>query len=210
MPPVYNQGNLGSCTANALAALIQYDDPKPGPGTGSRLFIYYNERRLEGDIPDDAGAYLHDGITTLERYGVCPETLWPYILSKFAVKPPDSCYTSAASHRALAAQTIPNDIIAMKNALVSGFPFCVGIMVFPEFVSARVAATGVVPMPSRGQNPLGGHAVVVVGYDDRRQVWILRNSWGATWGDHGHFTLPYPYLVDPVLSSDMWMITRVG
>lgn len=204
MPPVYNQGALGSCTANALCALVQFLDPRL---QGSRLFVYYNERRKEGTIPDDAGAYLFDGISTLETYGVCPETMWPYNISKFAEAPPNPCYVDAETHQTLVAQTIPNNATTMKNALDQGIPFCVGILVYPAFVSASVSKTGTVPMPSG--RPLGGHAVVVVGYNDKTQRWILRNSWGTSWGDKGYFTLPYAYLLNQAWASDMWMIKQV-
>ena len=113
MPPVYNQGALGSCTANALCALVQFLDPRL---QGSRLFVYYNERRKEGTIPDDAGAYLFDGISTLETYGVCPETMWPYIISKFAEAPPNPCYVNAETHQTLVAQTIPNNATKSPSA----------------------------------------------------------------------------------------------
>ena len=93
-PPVYDQGQLGSCTANALIGAFEYDVPS---FMGSRLFLYYNERKLEGDIPDDNGAQLSDGVKCLEKYGLCPESEWPYDITKFATKPPEQCYTDALS-----------------------------------------------------------------------------------------------------------------
>ena len=208
MPPVYDQGQLGSCTANSLGSLIQFNDGSFG--TPSRLFIYYNERKMEGDIPDDNGAELSDGVKSLQKWGVCPETEWPYIINKFATAPPAQTYTDALKHRAIVVQSIHDDAQSMKSALALGHPFCVGISVFESFESDAVAASGVVPMPNQAtEQNLGGHAVAVVGYDDHKQVWILRNSWGSGWGQHGYFTLPYAYLLDPNLASDMWVITSV-
>jgi C1A family cysteine protease len=206
MPPIYNQGQLGSCTANALCAAVQYEQPHLH---GSRLFVYYNERVLENDIPDDAGANLGDGVKTLCQYGVCKEASWPYDISRFQEKPPQICYDEAAKHTVYQDYSIPNDQIHMKNTLASGYPFVVGISVYSSFESDTVAQTGVVPMPTPADTCLGGHAVLCVGYDDTQQMWIMRNSWGHMWGDHGYFYLPYSYLLDSSLASDLWVITAV-
>lgn len=206
LPPVYDQGDLGSCTANALVAAYQYDSPS---FMGSRLFLYYNERKLENDIPDDAGALLSDGIKCLLKYGLCPETEWPYDIPKFAVQPPNNCYTDALIHRAVTVANIPNDLTTMKTILNTGFPFVAGIAIYSSFATASVAKTGMVPMPSRNDNLLGGHAVLVCGYNDKISRFIVRNSWGPDWGDKGYFYLPYNYLTNKSLSSDMWEIKAV-
>jgi C1A family cysteine protease len=206
MPPVYDQGHLGSCTANALCAAVQYDIPTL---QGSRLFLYYNERKMEKDIPDDAGALLSDGIVCLERYGVCPEAEWPYDVAKFADRPPNKCYLDATLHRVTQVHSVPPSMSIMKGVLAAGYPFAVGIAVYASFETDAVATTGSVPMPHEGEACLGGHAVLCVGYDDVRGAWIMRNSWGAAWGDHGYFYLPYAYLMDAKLASDCWAITRV-
>ena len=89
-PPVYDQGQLGSCTANAIAGALQFDEIKEhknGHSTPSRLFIYYNERVIEGTVTSDSGAQLRDGVKTVAKQGICPEKVWPYNISKFAVKP---------------------------------------------------------------------------------------------------------------------------
>ena len=206
MPPVYDQGQLGSCTANALCAAMQFEHPTFPQG--SRLFLYYNERRLENDVLQDAGAALSDGVTCLERLGVCPESEWPYDVSKFATAPTPRCYIDAAKNRVMVAayNLPPGDASTMKRVLAAGHPFVVGIKVYPSFETDAVAATGVVPMPSSTEQTLGGHAVLCVGYDDRLGRWIMRNSWGANWGDSGYFYLPYAYLLDPSLASDMWSL----
>ena len=207
LPTVYDQGELGSCTANALAGAVQFDLPKLDP---SRLFIYYNERVLENDIPDDAGASLSDGVKTLTHYGVCPETDWPYDISKFATKPPPIAYTHASLHHAHKAFNVNNDLHSMKSCLCSGFPFVVGISIYSSFEDEEVAKTGVVQMPDQTtEECLGGHAVLVVGYDDQTQRFSVRNSWGTSWGNDGYFTLPYAYLLDSSLSSDLWVIQSV-
>jgi C1A family cysteine protease len=204
MPPVYDQGELGSCTANALVAGFQYADPD---FMGSRLFLYYNERLIENSIKEDSGAQLFDGIASLQQFGVCLEASWPYEISQFDKCPSDVCYQEAEKHKALSVENIYPDLNSMKNSLFQGFPFVVGIEIFQEFESQQVAITGRVPMPTQESVSLGGHAVLVVGYTP--DSWIVRNSWGPRWGDKGYFYLPYAYLLNPVWSSDFWSITKV-
>uniref|UniRef100_A0A6C0B995 Peptidase C1A papain C-terminal domain-containing protein n=1 Tax=viral metagenome TaxID=1070528 RepID=A0A6C0B995_9ZZZZ len=209
MPLIYDQGSLGSCTANALCGLLAYDNSKI---QGSILFVYYNERVIEGTIKEDAGATLEDGVKSLIKYGVCLETDWPYNISKFAVCPPPKCYTNALQHRVLQKNTrnIKNDLKSMKQCLSNKLPFVVGILVYESFESQAVATTGMVPMPNtQKEKLLGGHAILCVGYNDKLQVWIMRNSWGSTWGDKGYFYLPYAYLLSSDLSSDLWTISDI-
>lgn len=203
---VYDQGSLGSCTANALCGVMGYNDNLL---LGSRLFVYYNERKMMGTIDEDSGAYLSDGVHTLEKYGVCQESEWEYDISKYKVCPPPKCYASALNHQALQVKNIENDVYSMKNALAQGHPFVVGILIYKSFETVEVAKTGMVPMPSPSEELLGGHAVVCLGYDDERKLWIMRNSWGVDWGDNGNFYLPYLYLLDSSLASDLWNIIQI-
>ena len=205
MPPVYQQEALGSCTANALAAAYEYLTPK---FMGSRLFLYYNERKIENTTDIDAGAVISDGVHALEKWGICSETELPYDVSKFAVEPSAQCYTDALKHRVLKAFNVHPDITSIKYKLSIGRPIVVGIRVFASFESAEVAKTGIVPMPKPGEECLGGHAVTLCFYDDAKQMWGLRNSWGPDWGDKGYFYLPYLYLLDSNLASDFWVLTK--
>lgn len=202
LPPVYDQGDLGSCTANALCCLMESLDHCPG----SRLFLYYNERALEGAVAEDAGATLADGIRSLKTQGVCPEAAWPYLAAKFAERPPPACYESAVGHEALSVYSVALTLTCLKAALAAGHPVAVGLRLFASFESRSVALSGKVPMPRKGETELGGHAVVLVGFTDAAQRFLVRNSWGADWGLQGHFTLPYAYLTDPALASDAWVI----
>jgi C1A family cysteine protease len=206
LPPVWDQGNLGSCTAFAICAAYQFDSPT---FSGSKLFQYYNERLLEGTVKTDSGATVADGITCLKVYGLCPETDWPYIIAKFAQKPTANCYTDALKHKAVTVHNINNDLTSMKNALSSGIPFVVGIAVYSSFETVSVAKTGVVPMPTRNDRLLGGHCVLVCGYIETRKLFICRNSWGSQWGDRGYFYLPYLYLLDSHLCGDLWTVNTV-
>jgi C1A family cysteine protease len=211
-PPVYDQGQLGSCTANAIGAAIQFDQMKqqiPNPFAPSRLFIYYNERVIEHTVESDSGAQIRDGIKSVNKQGVCPETEWPYNIADFAKKPSRTCYDDARQHRAVSYQRLVQNLNQMKGCLASGYPFVLGISVYESFESPDVARSGHVPMPSPAEKMLGGHAVLAVGYDDANGWFILRNSWGAGWGMEGYFTLPYVYLLDANLASDFWTIRLV-
>lgn len=212
-PPVYDQGQLGSCTANAIAGAFQFEQIKqklPNTFRPSRLFIYYNERVMEGTVYQDSGAQIRDGIKSVGNLGDCPETDWPYNIAKFAVTPSSKCYKDALLYRALSYQRVSKNLNEMKGCLASGYPFVFGFTVYDSFESPVVAKTGIMPMPASGESVLGGHAVMAVGYDDHKQMFIVRNSWGAGWGLKGYFMMPYTYLIQPGLSSDYWTIRVVA
>jgi C1A family cysteine protease len=211
-PAVYDQGQLGSCTANAIAAAIEFDllKQKLTDFMPSRLFIYYNERVMEHTVASDAGAQIRDGIKSVGKQGVCPESEWPYVISQFAVKPPPKAYADASKNKALSYQAVARDLAQMKGCLAAGYPFVLGFTVYTAFESPQVAKTGVLNMPATGESVLGGHAVLAVGYDDPSQRFIVRNSWGTGWGMKGYFTMPYAYLLTENLSSDFWTIRVVA
>lgn len=205
-PPVYSQGNLGSCTAQALCAVHSFCDPE---FIGSRLFLYYNERVLENTISEDSGATISNGVVSMEKHGICKEISYPYIVGNFKKKPDPECYTSALIHRAVSSKQVSNDVDEIKRALVSGFPIVCGIAIYSSFESSKTTRTGIVDLPQEGEKRLGGHAVVIVGYQESEQRFILRNSWGMFWGDEGYFTLPYEYITSDRYCSDLWVILKV-
>lgn len=210
--PIYDQGSLGSCTANALGFLYDFLENRtakdPNSYRPSRLDLYWHERFLEGTVYEDSGAAIRDGIKCLNRFGVCSEEMWPYDIDKFTEEPPANCKENARGHRALLYKRLIQTHNSLKSCLASGLPFCFGIQVYPSFSMAGLNG-GYVPMPPKSEKADGGHAVAAVGYDDDKQVYTVRNSWGETWGDAGHFYLPYDYMVDPVLSYDQWQLTKV-
>jgi C1A family cysteine protease len=213
-PQAYDQGQLGSCTANAIAAAFEFDQIKQGiqqPWTPSRLFIYYNERAIEGTISSDNGAQIRDGIKVVSTIGVPAETEWSYDPTKFADKPaPDQIWTDAKKNDATNYFSIDNtDINQLKTSLAAGFPWVFGITVYSSFESQAVAANGIVPLPQSSEAVIGGHAIVGVGYDDSTGLFKFRNSWGTGWGVNGYGYLPYQYVTNPKLASDFWTIRSV-
>jgi C1A family cysteine protease len=211
-PPVLDQGELGSCTANAIANAFRFDEMKQKvakPLAPSRLFIYYNERSMEGTVQSDSGAQIRDGIKSIAKLGVCPESEWPYDIAKFTRKPPAKAYKDALKHQALSYQRVVQTLGQMKGCLAAGYPFVFGFSVYESFESQAVAKNGVVPMPGPKEKSLGGHAVLAVGYDDAKQNVTVMNSWSAKWGDKGYFYLPYAYINDANLASDFWTVRVV-
>jgi C1A family cysteine protease len=222
--PIYNQGRIGSCTANALAGAVQFDRLKESQSpefVPSRLFIYYNERVIEGDPANDAGAQLRDGIKTLHQLGVCPETEWPYDDtpaayeggpfpngSKPATAPSKSCYSDAANYKITNYQRLNQTLSQLQGCIAAGFPFAFGFTVFDGWYSQHPHAR-VIPLPAQSDSPVGGHAVLCVGYDSTTRLFKIRNSWGASEGDNGYFYMPYEYVTESTLVSDFWAINTV-
>ena len=209
-PPVYNQGKLNSCSANALAAAVWMAKRHSGarPVAASRLFIYYNERAQQGTSGANDPVPLRDGFKCLIKRGVCAESAWPYRASRFADRPPAACYRAARKRRAQSYQRIRQHLAHLKYCLAEGHPFVMGIAVYKGqgLESAAARRTGSVPMPHGRRHLLGGHAVLAVGYSDRRRSFLVRNSWGPRWGIRGYFWLPYRYVTDPSLAWDFWTL----
>jgi len=176
----------------------------------SRLFIYYQERLDQGDVAHDTGASIRASAKAVAKYGSPPESLWQYDVTRFAETPPPNAYTAALQTKITQYLALAQDAQQMKSCLANGFPIHIGFSVYSSFETQAVAQSGVVPMPNlTSEQLLGGHAVVVVGYDDSTGTWLCRNSWGAGWGMNGYFTMPYAYLTNSRLAGDFWTLREV-
>lgn len=202
--PIVDQGHLGSCTANAIVSgLREYMELKNKVRLVllSRLFLYYEERKIEGTIEEDSGAMLRDGMKVLNKLGTSPEKDYPYIIENFRDKPTKQAYKHARKFRITSYNRIW-DINDLRLALAEKSPVVCGIKVYESFESNAVSTTGIVPMPKPNEQFLGGHAVLAVGYNNQTKQVIMRNSWGKNWGDKGYFYLPFD--VFNFLIMDMW------
>ena len=211
-PPVYDQRPLQSCTANATAAAVEFERMKHGLSpqfTPSRLFIYYNERKLLGTEHKDDGAPLREAIKVLAKHGDCPEHRWPYEVEKVNIEPSAPCYQQALKYKDLVYERLPQDIPHMQACLASGSPLVLTFGIYSGSETKEAQQTDTFPVPKAGEKFLGNHAVMAVGYDDAHERLLMRNSWGPKWGMEGYFWLPYAYVKDPKLAGDFWTLRLV-
>lgn len=205
---VEDQGNIGSCTANSAIGLLEFLDAVPDNTyvNLSRLFLYYNTRLIEGSQGYDSGCTIRDAMKSLNTYGVCPESRWPYTTSKYKVKPNATSYKDAL-RRVVKNYYSLRTLGEIKASLAQGKPVVFGFTVYEEFDSEETARTGVAEMPGPNEAVLGGHAVLAVGYDDNDDGGrlIVRNSWSEAWGKKGYFTMPYQFVTSGI-ASDFWTV----
>jgi len=201
--PVADQGQLGSCTAFAmgkgLREFLLIRDNKPLVPL-SPLFLYYVERKIDGNVNEDAGSTMTTGMKALKEIGDSTEELWPYKISKFKKQPPKEAYDAAAAYELKETKSI-DGLQGIKDELDKQNPVVFGFYVYSSFMKSK---DGIIPVPDVDHEKLlGGHAVMAVGYDDAKQVLIMRNSWGTSWGDKGYFYMPYEYF-KLNLVEDVW------
>lgn len=211
-PPVYDQKGLNSCTANATAAAVEFDlmkERRERVILPSRLFLYYNSRALERKEGSNVGVYIRDAIKAVAGRGDCPESLWPYVERKFAIRPSKKCYERALKYKAVQYYRVHRDLDDLRACLTSGYPFVFGFSAHEKFRDV-VRSTGILEMPTPGEKLIGKHAVLAVGYDKPHRRLIVRNSWGARFGLKGYFTMPYEYLLEEDLTADFWTIRVVS
>jgi C1A family cysteine protease len=211
MQPCYDQGELGSCTANAYAGAVEYDDILDGGslGTPSRLGIYYGERLREGTVSSDSGAEGHDAYKDGRKFGVGPETLWPYDIAKFKEQPASGYLNSRDQHRVKDYRHPEQSETAIKRVLSNKQTVAFGFTVYESFESSETLKTGVVPMPKKSEEVLGGHEVLIAGYlKGEPDYFLVRNSWGTEVMLGGFFLMPKAYLLSPQLASDFRTIYR--
>ena len=201
--PVGDQQELGACTAFAVGrglreCLQRIRGEAPTPL--SPLFLYYETRRLRNSLGRDSGATVTDAMNALAGAGVATEATWPYDPNAFAEAPPASAYAAAGGWRLTSGVRL-SGLEDMRKALAYGQPVAFGMRIYSYF--RDLGAGGELPMPQDGDVMVGGHAVVAVGYDDRRRALIVRNSFGVSWGAAGYFYLPYAYATEENV-LDLW------
>lgn len=210
MPPVLDQGRLGSCTANATSNALRYclKKEKEVEFEPSRLYMYYYTRLMEGNPTEDTGCTIRDAMKEVHTYGVCKEVTWPYNISKFAMRPSNKATREAKLHTGVKYLAVRQNLNSIKQVLANGLPIVFGVDVYESFQSEEAFRTGNIPMPDTYREELlGGHAILMMGYDDEKRLFYFENSWGKAVGLDGYFTIPYDYVLDSTLASDFWVIT---
>lgn len=211
IPPIKDQGQEGSCTGFSLSSAREALAKEHNTYVPfSPAFIYYEERVIEHAVNMDHGANIRDGLKVLQHMGVCPESDFPYVVGGFAQAPPANAVADAKKYTITSYSRLPG-ITALKAAIVNKQPVVFGIAVYQSFES-NVGADGKVPMPAPGEELLGGHAILAVGYHDDANApgggWVhLNNSWGTGHGDHGRYYLPYAYASNATYAFEMWTLT---
>jgi C1A family cysteine protease len=213
-PPVLDQGDLGSCVFHALAthmeAVMVANRESSEWWYLSPLFGYYNYREAHGSIDVDQGAHPRLALKQAASDGICRESLWPYRISSWRLKPPAEAYTEARNHRVHSYFRLQQDISEMLACIASGYGFICGVSVYESFLSDYTERTGKVVLPQRGEAWLGGHAVYICGHDKHARHFLGQNSWGTGWGNKGRFTIPFDYLADAGLAGDFWTIRMLS
>lgn len=223
--PVEDQGSLGSCTANAGVGLLEYFEKRAFNNylDASRLFLYKATRNLM-NWTGDTGAYLRTTMEALTVFGVCPERYHPYRIRGFDQEPSAFCYSFAQNYQSISyfrhdpPGLPPKELLeTIKTWLAAGVPAMFGFTCYSSLDQAN--ADGKIPFPVRGENDVGGHAVVAVGYDDTVKIvnhtdgssttgaFLIRNSWGTRWGQKGYGWLPYAYVLSG-LAVDWWSLLK--
>ena len=214
MTAVENQGQTNSCAANATAGAYEYLVKRHFGEDAydvSRMFIYYNARKLEGDDVEDQGTALQDVIAGLQQNGACSEETWPFEEERVNEEPHGEAYDEASQFVVEEAEIVPVDLDAWKTALAAGNPIIFGCQLYDSF--DRQKRPGLVPMPTKQESSRdshGAHAMLCVGYSDPDEMFIVRNSWGPEWGDKGYCYIPYRYLMDERHNlGDTWILKRI-
>lgn len=200
---IEDQLHLGSCVGQAVVGAYElmirklYIDQFIDL---SRLFVYYNARALDNSVDEDVGSYTRDGVKALHKWGVCSENIWPYLIDRFAESPSIAAYEDALT------RTISNyyrliTVDDMLQALNQEYPVVTSMNVYNTFYDLSIPGESLLKMPTEFDDIVGGHAVVFVGYDLNNKTFIVRNSFGESWGLNGYFFVPFEYVKNDFMDS---------
>jgi len=209
---VEDQGQIGSCTANAVVGAMEYHYKKRDGQSPdlSRMFVYFNTRQMKAAVPFDCGAQIREAMASLLAFGACREELWPYNPMLFAARPPQQAYDEAITHEAMQYARVEG-VQGAISALAQSLPVVFGASI-PERLFAEAQNTGVMPAMTdeeRAHPAAGGHSMLIVGYDNPARKLIVRNSWGEGWGDRGYCYIPYDVMETCAGPDEFWVVAEL-
>lgn len=210
--PIYDQGSIGSCVSNSACSCYRFESAQVLGNfdfNPSRLFEYYNARKLQGWEDEDSGAYIRDGFKAMNKWGLAKEELWPYRTNDFAKEPTTQVYTDGLKNVTVKYATVQQTEIAIKETLLSGAAISFGFNVYSSFFGTWEGSGAVMPIPKPGERLEGGHAVTIIGYNNSKKCFLIQNSWGIEWGIFGKFWMPYSFLLNSKECDDFWCIESI-
>lgn len=193
---VDDQSTLGSCVGNAIVNAYELLVRRLYPTQFvdlSRLFVYYNGRALDNNINTDTGLYIRNGIKSAANYGLCSEKIWPYNIDNLTVQPSPEAYVDAAQRVITRYETLYTTDEVLE-VLSNNRPVVIGMETFADFMD-MTAADPVIKLPAYRAYSVGAHAVTLVGYNLTSQQFLVKNSFGTSWGDRGYFYMPFDYMI---------------
>lgn len=208
--PIEDQGQVGSCTANAIVGAVEFKRWKQGRQEDlSRLFVYFNARKMSGSESEDCGARIAHGMAAFLAHGAPPESAWPYDPARVNTMPDQAAYDSATANTEIEYARI-GDIEHIKGALARQQPVVFSISL-PMRCFEEAGSSGVVPTPSESElGPVltlhGMHAMLLVGYDTDQNIFHVRNSWGTDWGDQGYCRLSIDTFRRAMAVNTTWVL----
>lgn len=225
--PIEDQGSHGSCVGHGTCGMLEYLElwelraklpvgakaPEVFDSTFdpiSRLFVYNNARLYDGNpLSQDNGTQISSAIHVIKNQGLCRESQFAYTDENVLFSPPDEAYLEGLHHKAVWDYKLDNrNLNELKQCLAWGYPIIFGMTCYDSMMTQQVAETGDIPYPSNGDSPVGGHCMLIVGYDNATQTFDLRQSWGLGWGNQGYGKIGFDYLTDTDLASDFWTLRK--
>lgn len=224
LPPIWDQGQLGSCVPHGVLAAFLYAAAKAGVDDPmlSRLALYYLTRSMEGTVSEDSGCMPRDAIKVCATQGVPPETDWPYDITTYRTPPGDDWRGDARSNVAVSYESVEVSRAGIQACLSAGYPVVIANTLYESFEGEEAQTTGVIPKPGKGEQVIGGHCQLIVGIGtgaewktdgqfpdalDHVNYAKVRNSWGTEWAADGHELIGIPNVTRT--GSDFWTIRNV-
>jgi C1A family cysteine protease len=216
-PAIEDQGQLGSCTAFGTLAAARFVRKMQGASGAplSHLYQYYNTRSLEGTVGSDSGGTIRDAFKALAKFGAIPEKDFKYDIREALRKPTPKMYELGAKDQALQYLRVENDmhrdgVKKIMTCVAAGYPVVFGASLYESFENPGPDKNGLITVPSKKEQQLGGHCMAIWGYDaQERHAFLVRNSWGSGFGIGGYIWIPFTYLCNRDLADDFWTLRKM-